>query len=77
MFAFFAHSRYLPCPECGVSLANEIADEHVCDRERRLDYQLLQLRGGISRFDADLAAYLASPQGRFEAWYAERTRLAA
>ncbi len=76
MFAFFAHSRYMPCPNCGASLAGEDRDEHTCDRERRLDYQMFQLRGEIGRFETDLAAYLDSPAGKFELWYAENRRAA-
>jgi hypothetical protein len=76
MFAFFAHSRYMPCPNCGASLAGEERDEHTCDRERRLDYQLFQLRGEIACFDTDLATYLDSPAGKFEAWYAQNRRAA-
>lgn len=76
MFAFFAHSRYMPCPDCGASLLGEDRDEHTCDTERRLDFQMFQLRGEIARFDYDLAAYLTSPEGKFEAWYAEQRRAA-
>ena len=61
---------FMPCSECGASLARGQEDAHVCDRERRLRYQLIQLREEIAGFDDDLAAYLDSPEGRFEAWYA-------
>jgi hypothetical protein len=77
MFAFFAHSKYMPCPECGASLAGEEQDEHVCDGERRLDFQMFRLRGRIARLELDFGEFLASPAGRFEAWYAERQRAAA
>ena len=77
MFAFFAHSKYMPCPDCGASLAGEEPDEHVCDDQRRIDFQLFRMRGGIARFELDLAEFLSTPSGRFEAWYAERQRLAA
>jgi hypothetical protein len=76
MFAFFAHSKYMPCPECGASLAHEEREEHVCDDERKIDFQMFRLRGRIARFEADLGEFLASPAGRFEAWYAERCRAA-
>jgi len=76
MFAFFAHSQYMPCPNCGASLAGEERDAHTCDSERRLDYQMFQLRGEITHFETQLAAYLDSPAGRFEAWYAENRRAA-
>ena len=51
MFAFFAHSKYMPCPECGASLAGEEPDEHVCDGERRIDFQMFRMRGQIASFD--------------------------
>ena len=76
MFAFFAHSKYMLCPECGASLAGEEQEEHVCDGERRLDFQMFRLRGQIARFEADLGAFLESPAGRFEAWYAAQRRAA-
>jgi hypothetical protein len=76
MFAFFAYSKYLPCPECGASLAGEERDEHVCDDERRLDFQMFRLRGQIVRFEADLGQFLETPAGRFETWYAEQRRAA-
>jgi hypothetical protein len=68
MFAFFAHSQYIPCSECGASLAGEDRDEHVCDGDRRIDLQMFRLRGGIVRFELDLAEFLRSPAGLFEAF---------
>jgi hypothetical protein len=76
MFAFFAHSKYMPCPECGAALAGEEPDDHVCDEQRRIDFQMFRMRGGIARFEIDLGAFLASPVGRFESWYAEQRRAA-
>jgi hypothetical protein len=65
----------MPCPECGASVLTAEMDEHVCSRERRLDYQMFQLRAEIASFDLHLAAYLASPSGQFAEYYAERQRL--
>jgi hypothetical protein len=65
---------YMPCSECGASLARGEESRHVCNEERRLRYQIIQLRDEIAGFDDRLAAYLDSPQGRFELWYAERSR---
>lgn len=70
----FFQSRYMPCPDCGVSLTREAAQDHACERERWLDYQMFQLPQEAGGIDDDIAAYLASPHGRFEAWYAERER---
>jgi hypothetical protein len=70
-------SRYMPCPDCGASVDGRAAGQHVCERERWLDYQLFQRRDEIQRFDGELGAYLCSARGRFELWYAERTRRAS
>jgi hypothetical protein len=66
-------SRYMPCLQCGASLDRR-ADAHECDRERWLDYQLFQLRDQLEGLEDELGQYLASPQGRFELYYAERQR---
>jgi hypothetical protein len=70
----FPRPRYMPCTECGESVARAEADRHVCDPERRLDFRFLQLREEREHFDGLLAAYLESPRGQFEAWYASRHR---
>jgi hypothetical protein len=64
----------MPCPHCGESVAVKVRDEHLCDHERRLTFQLFQLRDEIAAFEEQLAGYLASPRGRFERWDAERRR---
>lgn len=64
----------MPCEECGASLDRHESEEHACDPERRLDYQIFQHREAIAHFDDDLDTFLASPQGRFELWYAQHTR---
>jgi len=64
----------MPCPDCGASLERSERPEHACDLERWLDYQLFALREHTARLEAQLQDYFTSPQGRFEAWYAERTR---
>jgi hypothetical protein len=60
----------MPCPECGESVAREDRDTHACDDQRWLDYQMFQLRDEIAGLEGGVAAYLDSPKGRFEAWYA-------
>jgi hypothetical protein len=77
MFGSFLQPQYMPCPECGASVLTAEMDEHVCSPERRLDYQMLQLRAEIASFELHLAAYLASPEGRFAEYYAERRRVQA
>jgi hypothetical protein len=74
MFSSPSEPQYMPCPECGASLARTDRDDHVCEQERWLKYQLLQLRDETELFEAQLSAYLESPSGRFELWDAERRR---
>jgi hypothetical protein len=73
----FPQLSYRQCEDCGVAVPVNEGDIHECEPERRLEFQLLRLRPGIVAFEADLRAFLASPRGRFELWYAERQRLAA
>ena len=64
----------MPCERCGASVDRGAADEHACEEGRRLDYLVFQLRGEILELEAELAAWLETPGGRFELFYAERTR---
>jgi hypothetical protein len=72
----FPQPRFLPCPECGGSVARAEIHEHVCDQNRWLDYQMFRQRDGVASFETDLKAYFMSVEGRFELWYAERRRRA-
>jgi hypothetical protein len=74
VFASFPQPAHLPCPACGESLSQSALDDHVCEHERWLGYQVFQLRHEIEEFDLELARYLESPRGQFELWYAERER---
>jgi hypothetical protein len=69
--------QHLPCPECGASVPQAAFGGHVCDWEQWLDHQVTARREELERIEADLGAYLASPKGRFELWYAERDRARA
>jgi hypothetical protein len=64
----------MPCNDCGASVARAERDAHTCDVERRLDYELFQLREEVDAFDDEFGVYLESKVGRFAAWYAARTR---
>lgn len=67
--------RYVSCKQCGAMCLVEEADSHVCDPEKLLDYQLVRLRPEIAKFEHSLHEWLVqTPEGQFEAWYAERTR---
>jgi hypothetical protein len=72
MFGAYPEASYMPCPDCGASVAGAAVGAHVCDSERLLDFRLFQLRDEISAFDAQLSDWLASARGRFAAWLAER-----
>ena len=65
---------HLPCPDCGAAVRRGEALEHECDPDRRVEYELLQLRDELDAFDDELAAFLDSPMGRFARYLAERDR---
>ncbi len=64
----------MPCPECGASVAVAAETEHVCNPDRRLDFEVFHLRTEISNLGVEIEDYLTSPQGRFEQWYADHER---
>jgi hypothetical protein len=66
--------RFVPCEDCGVSVAKSDYAAHVCEPDRLVAYQMIQHRDDIARVEDEIRTYLASPEGRFEAWYAERKR---
>ena len=74
MFGSIPQPAYMPCEECGVALAANARDEHVCSEQRRVEYQMCRLRGEVESFGDQLTAYFESLRGRFELWYAERER---
>jgi hypothetical protein len=53
----------MPCDECGASIKRAEQQEHECERERWVDYQLFLQRGAIERFEADFGDYLAEREG--------------
>lgn len=73
MSSFFT-SHHMPCAECGASVPEPERYEHSCDPVRVLEFRLFQLRDEVAGFDESLSDYLASPQGRFAQWLAERER---
>jgi hypothetical protein len=76
VFGRFLHSRFMPCPACGISLERLADDDqHECDPEKRVDYLLFHLRHEVELLESGIVAYLDSARGRFELWYAERQRL--
>lgn len=74
MFPSLPQPRFMPCPDCGESVAIDQRSAHVCEEERWVTFQLFQLRDEIATLEGQIAAYLDSPQGRFDAWEAEQQR---
>jgi hypothetical protein len=66
--------RFVPCEDCGASVAKSEYVAHVCEPNRRLEYQMILHRDDLARVEHEIRTYFDSPQGRFEAWYAERKR---
>lgn len=64
----------MPCESCGASVAAAAENDHVCEWDRWLDYRVFQERGDV---EGEVTAFLDSPRGRFELWYAERQRRAS
>jgi hypothetical protein len=68
---------FASCPDCGASLVVGALLEHTCDRTQLVDFQVARARFDIDRIDSELAHYLETAHGRFEVWYAERSRTPA
>lgn len=68
-------SDYTSCPDCGTSVGLEVldADRHRCDARHRDEHVTRLVLAEADLFEADLRAWLETPQGRFAAYYA-RTR---
>ncbi|MEX0881672.1 MAG: hypothetical protein WEC17_02945 [Candidatus Saccharimonadales bacterium] len=62
----------MPCPDCGASVEQTEADDHVCDSERRINYEAFLEAKELTR---ELEDYFDSPDGRFALWEAEQQRL--
>jgi hypothetical protein len=71
----FPQPDYMPCPDCGGSVCvHGEPPTHVCDEDRRLDFDLVEFREEIERLEPELAEWLETPDGRFAAWLAEHGR---
>lgn len=65
---------FMPCPDCGASVARDEQETHVCDPDQRARYESFQVRLEVERFDSELTGWLRSAAGRFAIFYAERQR---
>jgi len=77
MFAYFPQADFQPCPDCGAPVVEDEVEIHECDRRRFVEYQMLLLRPEIVRFETEVAAWMQTPRGRFETYYAMRERVGA
>ena len=69
----FPKPEYMPCPDCGASVfVHGEKAAHVCDEDRRLDFDLVEFREEIGRLEPELAEWLETPHGLFAVWLAER-----
>ena len=64
------------CSGCAEELPARDLRLHVCDWWRWLDHQVELRRDELLGFECELGAYLESPRGQFDLWYAERDRVA-
>jgi hypothetical protein len=64
----------MPCESCGASVSRDDV-AHTCDEERRLEFECFHLRPEVEAFEELLDRWLDTARGRFERYYAERTRL--
>jgi hypothetical protein len=64
----------MPCEQCGASVERGAEATHECDDARRLEFHVFALRDEIDSFDEVWTAWLDTPRGRFERFYAERER---
>jgi hypothetical protein len=62
----------MPCAQCGASVPRVAAEYHACDPRRWVEFQIAAMTSAIASFDTELREYLASKEGRFEAWLAAR-----
>jgi hypothetical protein len=63
---------YRACPDCGATVQRTALDAHECAPERFISHQMLKARHGLERLEEDLARWLATPMGAFQAFLARR-----
>jgi hypothetical protein len=67
MFDDLAQPTYSACADCGAALHRDERPGHACDADRLAAAE-------AAPFEAELAAWLATPDGRFAAWRAANRR---
>jgi hypothetical protein len=71
-----AFDTFTACPHCGAAVAVTGLGAHECRPQQRIDHEMRRVRYEIAQIELELARYLETARGKFDAWYAERTRLA-
>jgi hypothetical protein len=66
--------EYTTCPHCGTSIARRALERHICDERHRVDHVSRLVSAEAALFGLEYRRFLASPQGRFEQFYAARER---
>jgi hypothetical protein len=66
---------YRACPDCGAAVQRAVleAESHTCAPERYAAHQTMIARRGLERLEEDLAWWLTTPSGKFQAFLAERS----
>jgi hypothetical protein len=67
-------SPWTSCSDCGLCLERTALDEHSCEKERFVEFQMLRLRSRLSLFAQQFSAWADTPNGRFAVYCAERER---
>lgn len=59
------------CEDCG---QNIFELPHECSLSQWAAHQFLKLQPEVEGLGSEIDTYLATPEGRFEAWYAQHRR---
>jgi hypothetical protein len=62
------------CPDCGAMVSIAAWSGHRCLDDRQAACGRVRSVGEADRFEQEFARYLSTARGRFEVWYAQRTR---
>lgn len=65
---------YLPCNECGALLSSEQRSRHVCSPEDSAIHLVTKARVQLTVLEDELARFLATSEGKFALFLAERQR---
>jgi hypothetical protein len=68
--------NYTSCRDCGTSVGLDGLETalHRCDLRHRTEHGIALAVAELELFEPELHEYLDSPQGRFEVFYAARSR---